>query len=82
MLTCVLSTLPEKLKFNLQVTKDIIKAQLEEPVKLHNTNTPVGYRYWSTELGIRISFSKFCCLVARGIEIWNQRPNSLELDYN
>jgi hypothetical protein len=48
MLTCVLSKLPEKLKFNLQVTKDIIKAQLEEPVKLHNTNTPFGCRYWST----------------------------------
>jgi hypothetical protein len=43
---------------------------------------PFGYQYWSTELGIGISFSKFCCLVAHIIEIWNQRPNSIELDYN
>jgi hypothetical protein len=25
---------------------------------------------------------KLCCLVVREIEIWNQRHNSLELDYN
>jgi hypothetical protein len=41
-----------------------------------------GRRYWSTKLGIRISFLKFCYLVARLIEIWNQRSNSLELDFN
>jgi hypothetical protein len=45
-------------------------------------NTPFGCRYWSMELGIGISFPEFCCLVAHRIEIWNQRTNSLELDYN
>lgn len=74
--------------------------------------TLFGRRYWSTYLGIGISFSKFrcfielgigirfpeflcfielrigisfpkfCCFVARGIEIWNRKPNSVELDYN
>ena len=28
------------------------------------------------------AFSKFRCLVARGIEIWNERSNSMELEYN
>jgi hypothetical protein len=46
------------------------------------TYTPFGCRDWSTELGTRINFPKFYCLVARGIKIWNQRPNFLELDYN
>jgi hypothetical protein len=45
-------------------------------------NTPFECRYWSTELGIGTSFPKICCLVKHGIEILNQRPNSLELDYN
>jgi hypothetical protein len=43
---------------------------------------PFVYRYWSTKLGIGISFPEFYCLVAYGIKIWNQRLNSLELDDN
>jgi hypothetical protein len=39
-------------------------------------------QYWSTKLGIGIRFLEVYCLVAHGIEIWNQRLNSLELDYN
>jgi hypothetical protein len=27
-----------------------------------------------------ISFPEFCCLAAHEFEIWNQRPNSLELN--
>jgi hypothetical protein len=45
-------------------------------------NTPFGYRYWSKELGIGTRFTKFYCLVGHGIEIWNKKPHSLELDYN
>lgn len=45
-------------------------------VKPHGTgekvNTPFGCRYWSTRLGIRIRFLEFYCLVAYGIEIYNQ----------
>jgi hypothetical protein len=44
--------------------------------------TPFRFRYWSTKLGIGINFSQFCCLVSRGIEIWNRMLNSLELAYN
>jgi hypothetical protein len=33
-------------------------------------------------IGIGINFPKLCCLVAHRTEVWNQRPNSLELDYN
>jgi hypothetical protein len=36
MLTCVLSKLPAKLRVNLQVTRDIRKVELGEPVKLRN----------------------------------------------
>jgi hypothetical protein len=34
---------------------------------LENFNTPFGYQYCSTKLGIGISFSKFYCFVAHGI---------------
>ena len=36
MLTCVLSKLPAKHSVNLQVTRDIRKVELGEPVKLCN----------------------------------------------
>jgi hypothetical protein len=42
-------------------------------------NTTFGRRYY--KLVIRISFPEFYYLVA-WIEIYNQSPNSLELDYN
>jgi hypothetical protein len=57
------------------------------PIDLGLLNTLEPYtlsrcRYWSTELEIRIGFLEFYYLVALEIEIWNQRLNSLELDYN
>jgi hypothetical protein len=37
--------------------------------------------YCSIELGIVISFIKFYCLVVSIIEICNQKPNFIKLDY-
>jgi hypothetical protein len=51
------------------------------PEQYISSNTPFGCRYWSTELGIGISFPEFYCLVAHGIKIWNQRSNSLEIQF-
>jgi hypothetical protein len=55
--------------------------QLLAYCNLENLSTMIVY-YWCTELEIGINFPKLCCLVAHEIEIWNQRANSVALDYN
>ena len=47
---------------------------------MKNYKVVFGCRYWSPDIGIGIRFPQYCCLDARGIEIWHWRPNSLVLN--